>query len=198
MSTIATHRYNKRVSQGDVYRDVYCYENISEGEGAVKVERILFPYVIVLTQDCDLQQHDKYVNVKSGQLFSIVVAPIYNMADFMNGEHLLNLGLEATSFISNKGKSIITTQKVNSNGQLIAENQVNRFHSLVFSRNNNDILPPGIVDFKHYFTVGINYLKKEKSQDFVCRLLPLYRELLTQRFSNYLSRIGLPNPKIHS
>ena len=25
-------------------------------------------------------------------------------------------------------------------------------------------------------------------------LKPLYRELLTQRFSNYLSRIGLPNP----
>ena len=25
-------------------------------------------------------------------------------------------------------------------------------------------------------------------------LKPLYRELLTERFSNYLSRIGLPNP----
>ena len=25
-------------------------------------------------------------------------------------------------------------------------------------------------------------------------LKPLYRELLTQRFSNYLSRIRLPNP----
>ncbi len=40
----------------------------------------------------------------------------------------------------------------------------------------------------------MEFLESDKKNDFICRLKPLYRELLTQRFSNFLSRIGLPNP----
>lgn len=189
---IEKEQFENRISQGDIYKDVWCFENISENNGNLKIKRIYFPYVVVLTQDCDMQQHNKYVNEKTGQLFSVLVAPIYNVYDFMEGKHLEELKLQGTSYLSNKKGTLleITGQKINSEGKLIIDNQVSRYHFL----NLEDVdVPPSIVDFKNYFSVGVEYLKNDKQNDFVCRLKPLYREFLTQRFSNYLSRIGLPN-----
>ncbi len=193
MTEVEIKKYNNRISQGDIYKDVWCFENISQDNNSLKINRIFFPYVVVLTQDCDIQQHDEYVGQKSGQLFSVLVAPIYNVASFMEGKHLEEMHLSSPSYISSKGKILESTgQKINSEGQLIINNQIARYHYLNFE--NNIEVPPSIVDFKHYFSLGVNYLKNDKNKDFVCRLKPLYRELLTQRFSNYLSRIGLPNP----
>lgn len=190
-------KYNDRISQGDIYKNVWCFENISEEDNNLVINRVFFPYVIVLTQDCDMQQHNEYEGKKSGQLFSVLVAPIYNAASFMEGKHLENLNLSANKYITSKNKGTEfkdTGQYLNREGILITDNQVNRFHYLGFDNSDID-LPPSIVDFKNYFSVGVNYLKDDKKDDFVCRLEPLYRELLTQRFSNYLSRIGLPNPQ---
>lgn len=189
-------KYNGRLSQGDIYKNVWCFENISEDGQNLIIKRIFFPYVVILTQDCDMQQHNEYVGRKSGQLFSVLVAPIYNAASFMEGTHLEYLKLKAPSFISSKNKGTLietTGQYVNSEAKLIIDNQISRFHYLGFDNKDIDV-PPSIVDFKHYFSIGVEYLKNDKQNDFVCRLNPLYRELLTQRFSNYLSRIGLPNP----
>ncbi len=193
MTEVETKKYNNRISQGDIYKDVWCFENISQDDNNLKINRIFFPYVVVLTQDCDIQQHNEYVGQKSGQLFSVLVAPIYNVASFMEGKHLEKMRLSSPSYISSKGKILESTgQKINSEGQLIISNQISRYHYLNFE---DDIeVPPSVVDFKHYFSLGVNYLKIDKNKDFICRLKPLYRELLTQRFSNYLSRIGLPNP----
>ena len=193
MTEVEIKKYNNRISQGDIYKDVWCFENISQDNNSLKINRIFFPYVVVLTQDCDIQQHDEYVGQKSGQLFSVLVAPIYNVASFMEGKHLEEMHLSSPCYTSSKGKILESTgQKINSEGQLIINNQIARYHYLNFE--NNIEVPPSIVDFKHYFSLGVNYLKNDKNKDFVCRLKPLYRELLTQRFSNYLSRIGLPNP----
>ena len=193
MTEVETKKYNNRISQGDIYKDVWCFENISQDDNNLKINRIFFPYVVVLTQDCDIQQHNEYVGQKSGQLFSVLVAPIYNVASFMEGKHLEKMRLSSPSYISSKGKILESTgQKINSEGQLIISNQISRYHYLNFE---DDIeVPPSVVDFKHYFSLGVNYLKIDKNKDFICRLKPLYRELLTQSFSNYLSRIGLPNP----
>lgn len=193
-------KYNNRISQGDIYKNVWCFENISEDGNNLIVNRVFFPYVVVLTQDCDMQQHNEYEGKKAGQLFSVLVAPLYNAASFMEGKHLENLNLSANKYISSKNRGtefMDTGQYLNREGILITENQVNRFHYLGFSHSDTD-LPPSVVDFKNYFSVGVNYLKNDKKDDFVCRLEPLYRELLTQRFSNYLSRIGLPNPQDES
>ena len=188
-------KYNDRISQGDIYKNVWCFENISEDGNNLIINGVFFPYVVVLTQDCDMQQHNEYEGKKTGQLFSVLVAPLYNAASFMEGKHLENLNLSANKYISSKNKGTEfadTGQYLNRKGILITDNQVNRFHYLGFNHSDTD-LPPSVVDFKNYFSVGVNDLKKVKKDDFVCRLKPLYRELLTQRFSNYLSRIGLPN-----
>ena len=53
-------------------------------------------------------------------------------------------------------------------------------------------LPPLIMDFKHYFTIPLKTLES-KLNDRICTIEPLFRESISQRFSFFLSRIGLPN-----
>ena len=47
-------RRRTRISQGDVFRDVECIEYVVEKKGIIEVSKIVFPLIIVLTQDCDL------------------------------------------------------------------------------------------------------------------------------------------------
>ena len=49
-----------RISQGDVFRDVECIEYVVEKRGVLEVSKIVFPLVVVLTQDCDLEQDARY------------------------------------------------------------------------------------------------------------------------------------------
>ncbi len=47
----------ERVSQGDIIRDVEYIESAKiDKEGIVEISKIIFPFVVVLTQDCDLEQ----------------------------------------------------------------------------------------------------------------------------------------------
>ena len=72
-----------RIYQGDIFRDIEYIEYALEKNGAFEISKIVFPVVIVLTQDCDLKQdfnnrtnnndnHDKH-------LISVIVAPLYNI-----------------------------------------------------------------------------------------------------------------------
>ena len=40
-----------RIKQGDIIKDVRCTENISIDNNKIKVDFIVFPLIIVLTQD---------------------------------------------------------------------------------------------------------------------------------------------------
>lgn len=195
---INNEKNNNRLSQGDIYKNITYIEKVNSVDNYLEIQQIVFPNVVVLTQDCDIQQHLSDVDKsKSCQLFSVIVAPLYNIAHFVHGEHLSNLKIEGESFISSKtkGKELLNTGiYVNSKGISLINNEIPRYHVLDFSNENTE-LPICVVDFKHYFSISADFLEKEKDNDFICTLNPLYRELLTQRFSNYLSRIGLPNPQ---
>lgn len=54
-------------------------------------------------------------------------------------------------------------------------------------------MPPLIVDFKHYFSVNSESLREDVRAHYVCSIEVLFRERLSQRFANYLARIGLPD-----
>ena len=69
-------------------------------------------------------------------------------------------------------------------------NEIPRYHYIEFP-TNVDIVN-SFIDFKHYFTVNVEYIKQIKSAHYVCTISPVFRENICQRFSNYLSRIGLP------
>lgn len=176
----------RQISQGDIFREVECIEYVAEKRGVLEVSKIVFPLVVVLTQDCDLEQGSRH---RSGQekprtqdkkLFSVLVAPLYNAEHVYQGQHLLDLGLTMASI--NKGKT---------DGKTLRQNERPRYHYLNFP---DDIpIVPSIADFKHYFSVSVAYLEKLRPKHFVCRLSELYREDLSQRFAAYLARIGLPN-----
>ena len=89
---INNEKNNNRLSQGDIYKNITYIEKINSIDDYLEIQQIVFPNVVVLTQDCDIQQHLSDVNkIKSSQLFSVLVAPLYNIAHFVHGEHLSNL-----------------------------------------------------------------------------------------------------------
>ena len=174
-----------RISQGDIYKDVEFIEYAIEKEGMIEISKIVFPFVVVLTQDCDLNQdytvrwsrndvsnHDK-------KLISVIVVPLYNVEQVYSGEHLSEL--EMTMAEIKKGKTP---------GKTLRQNQTPRYHYIEFP--DNIPIVSSVIDFKHYFTVNVEYLKKHKKENFICQIGQLYREDVSQRFSSYLSRIGLP------
>jgi hypothetical protein len=172
-----------RVSQGDIYKDVEVIDYVLEKQGIIQISKIVFPLVIVLTQDCDLEQD--YI-IRAGRkeakdqdklIFSVLVAPLYNVEHIYVGEHLDKLGIRMQVFESK-------TQKSN-----LLNNEVPRYHYLDIS--SEVPITPSVIDFKHYFSVHVGYLRG-KTKDFICRASPLYREDISHRFASYLARIGLP------
>jgi hypothetical protein len=75
-------------------------------------------------------------------------------------------------------------------GEFLKENERCRYHYLDFPE---DIpIVPSIIDFKHYFSVNVEQMTLNRKEHFVCRVSDLYREDISLRFANFLSRIGLP------
>lgn len=178
---------DKRLCQGDIISEVDCIEYAVEKEGVIEVSRIVFPLIIVLTQDCDLEQDYKNQReaekaVKDKMLISVLVAPLYNAEHVYQGKHLsdLNIAMEGI----NKSKTP---------GNFLRNNDRPRYHYLDFPQTIQ--LVPSVIDFKHYFSTNANYLTKLKQSNYVCTLSALYREDVSQRFASFMSRIGLPDLK---
>lgn len=173
-----------RPSQGDIFRDVECIEHVVQKRGVVEVSKIIYPLVVILTQDCDLEQHSRYQTSSPPSnhdklLLSVLVAPLYNAEHVFNGTHLQDLGMTMTRI--NKDKT---------EGKTLQQNERPRYHYLNFPKDVAVV--PMVVDFKHFFSVNAKYLQKIRHKHFVCRLSDLFREDLSQRFAGYLARIGLP------
>lgn len=173
-----------RICQGDIFREIDFIEHIEVEAGIVEISTISFPLVIVLTQDCDLEQdfgnrnseesatHDKL-------LLSVLVAPLYNAEHVYLGEHLEELDMKMQEISRKKTP-----------GQYLRNNQLPRYHYLEF----RDTIPivPSVIDFKHYFSVNVEHLREVREAKFVYSMPSLFRERISQRFANYLARIGLP------
>lgn len=188
-SMISVRQQNiARVCQGDIFRDVQFIEYVSEKDGFVEVSRITFPLVVVLTQDCDLEQDyrvrwsRKSTPNEDKRLFSVLVAPLYNVEHVYTGEHLSSLGMTMQAISKNKTP-----------GRNLRNNEAPRYHHLSFP---SDVpIVDSVIDFKHYFSVNIEYLKRIKRKHFVCKVAEIFREDISQRFASFLSRIGLPEAR---
>ena len=175
-----------RIAQGDVFRDVECIEYVAEKRGVLEASKILFPLVVVLTQDCDLEQDARHRIRKASpssnqdkKLFAVLVAPLYNAEHVFQGQHLVELGL-----------TMAPINRKKTEGKTLMQNERPRYHYFDFQAGVP--LVASIADFKHYFSVSVAYMEKVRPKNFVCRLSELYREDLSQRFAAYLARIGLP------
>lgn len=176
----------RRVCQGDIFRDVPFIEWAAEKSGVIEISEIIFPLCVVLTQDCDLNQDyrvrwaRKSTRDEDKKLFSVIVAPLYNIEHFYKGEHLSALNMKMAEI-----------NKKRTPGTNLRNNESPRYHYLDFPDEIRIV--NSVVDFKHYFTVNVEFLKKHMRSKFVCRLAPLFREDLSNRFAAFLSRIGLPD-----
>jgi len=174
-----------RIRQGDIFRDIEYIEYVKEKSGILEVSKVKFPLVIVLSQDCDLEQdfNSRSKGVESANqdkwLLSVLVAPLYNAEHVYQGDYLSDLGLKMQGI-----------NKTRTPGKSLRNNEIPRYHYIDFPP---DIpIVPSVIDFKHYFAVNLNYLKFMKHKNFMCSISPLYREDISLRFANYLARIGLP------
>lgn len=177
--------FNNRLAQGDIIKDVEFIEFAIETEGNIEISKILFPLVVVLTQDCDLEQDFKNRTQESNQqdkyLFSVIVAPLYNVEHVYSGEHLNGIDLQM---------QLINRRETKTENKFLKQNKNPRYHYLEFEESIPIV--NSVIDFKHYFTVNVNYLQILKKTNFICKISGLYREDISQRFSSFLSRIGLP------
>jgi hypothetical protein len=177
-----------RICQGDIFKDIEFIEYLLEYEGNIEISKILFPYVIVLTQDCDLEQDFKFrwgkpkPTSQDKYLLSALVAPLYNIEHVYAGDHLSEIGINMEAINAKR-----------SPGKYLRNNERPRYHYLEFP----PVIPivPSVIDFKHYFSVNIEYLRNIKKTNFVCQVSELFREEISQRFANFLARIGLPEIK---
>jgi len=180
-----THK--ERIAQGDILRDIEYLEYVREENGVIEASKILFPLVIVLTQDCDLAQDSTFrASAGSGEkksqdkyLLSVLVAPLYNLEHVYLGKHLSEIDMQMQTIDRN------STQ-----GKNLTQNVSPRYHYLEFPPEIS--LVPSVIDFKHYFSIDVKTLNALHGNQFVCGVSELYREDIPQRFSSFLSRIGLP------
>jgi hypothetical protein len=174
-----------RICQGDIIRDVSYLDGVSESAGVLEISRLDFPLVIVLTQDCELEQeHQMRVQPARNQdkwLVSVLVAPLYNAQHVYRGEHLSELNLAMQPINQRKTP-----------GTFLRNNDIPRYHYLEFAPEVPIV--PSVIDFKHYFSVNAENLRERKKSFLVCMVAPLFREAVSHRFAAYLSRIGLPEP----
>lgn len=174
---------SERICQGDMFHDIEIIESIVENDLGIEVKKLHFPMVICLNQDCDLNSDDRDkqkegVN-RNCRLLHLIVAPVFNFNSFMMGSHW--------------GSLFDPGKKYKKDGTEISKIQINddsRYHYLHFDVESG--LPDMIIDFKHFFTVSTSYLYQNIGKR-VRAVDELYREKISQRFANYLSRIGLPD-----
>ncbi|MCG7849535.1 MAG: hypothetical protein MIO93_10215 [ANME-2 cluster archaeon] len=168
----------KRICQGDILRDVSIIDWNYEKE----IIELDLPYIIVMTQDCDLERdfyNRSQINPKTHDKFlqNILVSPAYDAMKFRDGHHLKKFELTMENWNSDNYKRI----KDQNNA---------RFHFLESCLELQ--VPELVIDFKHYYTIPRETLYKMYADHYLATINQLFRECLSQRFASYLSRIGLP------
>lgn len=174
--------------QGDIYKNVTLIEDATlsvtfEGEQEWNIIEVNYNYAVILTQECDLVQdyknrmenqenHDKYIPM-------ILMAPAYLAEALRQGEHLENYG-QKMKHINSK------------DWDKLRNKQNKRYHYLKADIGFN--VPEFAIDFKHYFTISRDYFYNNiLNESYLASLTLLHREELSQRFCNFISRIGIPD-----
>lgn len=177
------------VLQGDIFQNVsYIYKTAEEND-YVDITEFEFPYVVVISQSCDVSAMSKMVSEGGKTLKfmpSVLLAPIYEKEMLKTGDIFSEVIKEADFSLSKE--SLFSSKQYD----IIKNDDHYRFQTLEFSEKKPIDFENPIIDFKHYFTVSVEYLNSIKDKR-LCHLEQLFCEQITLRFSNYLSRIAFPD-----
>ena len=130
---------NPRICQGDIFTDIEIIESLEVKGSRVVVEKLQFPYVVCLNQECDLERDFNCSTSKDIKLLHIAIAPAFNFEDFLSGTHWAGI------FDGN-----LTSKRKETKSGLIMDNEIQRYHYIRFSEPG---MPELVVDFKHFFTL---------------------------------------------
>ena len=169
----------ERLTQGDILRD-FSFFSIDDSS------EYTFQYIVVVSQDCDIsfsreQKEDKNTQkiLYNQYLPNILFTPAFILSDFKEGKHLKKLfNVEQKTF------NITDLEKIKDNSKEI------RYHYLPYYEDFQ--VQDLIIDFKIYFTLSLDKILEVYQDKYVATISELFRESLSQRFANYISRIGLP------
>lgn len=180
-----------RVCQGDILRDVTVTLGLeasnNKNEEELELEYRYYNYAVVLSQDCDLESDyrgreenlGKSANISNDNyLPTILLCPAYLLTDFIDGTHIDSWQMNTEL------KSVRNQDKIKKN------NEFKRYHYV--DGNSDFSIPELIIDFKHFISVPRDALYNKHKDIYLATIGELFREELSQRFSNFLSRIGLP------
>lgn len=171
-----------RITQGDILRD---FEFIIGGHGR-NIIQIKFPYVIILSQDCDLTWGCNFFNRSPDKPFNqflhnILLTPAFPAEIARTGEHLNKLyGFKSSNINS-------------SNWKIVKQNRDPRYHYLPADIDLQ--IPDLLIDFKAYYTIPFDYIIELYAESYQATINELFREDLSQRFAFFLTRIALPELK---
>lgn len=178
------HRDNskERAEQGDILKDLslVSYDGLDDQGDSIFIKTSL-QYAIIISQDCDLL-NDFNFRQKEGSdsdkfLSNILILPAYLVNDFKQGTHRGDF----------KGKVW--------NGDLwksIKANKNQRFHYIQGDTKLFQI-PEVILDFKQVYAIQRGFLYQNLQNCYLSTICELYRENISIRYTQFLSRIGLPD-----
>lgn len=183
MQSQVVNQYTKtkdkvRFNQGDILKDISFF--ILTG-AELNVSEINLEYAVIVSQDCDLE-HD-YNNRNNADkkdedkfLPNILLLPAYLDTKFRAGTH--------------RGGDIKGMYWNSEKWKTITQNNEARFHFI--NHDEKFQIPDLILDFKHLYTIDRDTLCSKMTSVYFASICELHRELLSQRYSNFLGRIGLP------
>ncbi len=182
MTEVSVYRrsepFGSPICQGEIFSNVFQFRlKIESITGTnLEIERDIHDYVIVLSQDCDLEQ-DFHRPLEKRQLKDILFCSVKTAAD-------------------------LATRINNSNiWQRVSQNKDERYHFLQTVPISADLeeigLPELGIDFKNYFTIpATEFYKRLEIGEIKRRTVPLspYMEQISDRFTYFLGRVALPQP----
>lgn len=175
-----------RVWQGEILENLVqiklSIENIEGNEeGTIDVIPVTHELVLVMSQDCDLEQdHDRRQAAEQGTLPNVLFCDVYHA-------ETLRAKVQAQHQLNRQDWR-----------RRIAQNQNERFHYLQKVEPNQDLqghgLPALAIDFKIYFTLPTEELYARLGHGALrrCALNSPYVEHLAHRFFKFQSRVALP------
>ena len=176
-SFFTTHD-KSRITQGDLLRD-FEVPITKKTEQDYVVELMTYPFLIVMSQDCDLEQCSNTTanGNKNAFLANILVLPAFLAQKIQEGNAFIAYGIAQDSK---------ATKEMN---KIKGGKEARYFY---ISENEPLKIPELIIDFKHYLTIPKETVELNYNEKYCATINELFRENLARKFANYLSRIGLP------
>ena len=190
MIRMYSYNYRDRVYQGDIFKNIEINVGIKIVDGVLDLKKIKFPYAVVMTQDCDLEQdfnnRETSDENQRNRIISILICPAFSSDDVKGGVHFEEINIKC--------------KKLNSGlWNPIKKNKDKRYYFLDEGEFNVPYkgiktIPDLVIDFKHFQTISRDEFYKLNDHYYVS-INPLFREKVSDRFTHFLARIGLPEPK---